>query len=78
MALMSRVDTGSVFKHPVHCFRCDDAFYFTLRKIAEAKDLACPQCGSNINLAHGAYVTLVAWAKETITLIELTRSSLRP
>jgi len=39
------VDTGAVFKHPVHCFGCDQAFYFTLRKIAEAKKLACPLCG---------------------------------
>jgi hypothetical protein len=75
MAPMSQVDTGSVFKHPVHCLRCDEAFYFTLRKIAEAKDLACPQCGSNINLAHGAYVTLVTWAKETIALIDQVESS---
>jgi rRNA maturation endonuclease Nob1 len=76
MAPMSHVDTGSAFKHPVHCLRCDEAFYFTLRKIAEAKDLACPQCGSNINiLAHGAYVTLVTWAKETIALIDQVESS---
>jgi hypothetical protein len=33
------VDTGAVFKHPVHCFGCGQAFYFTLRKIAEAKNL---------------------------------------
>jgi hypothetical protein len=35
MAPMGRVDTGAVFKHPVHCFRCDEGFYFTLRKIVE-------------------------------------------
>jgi hypothetical protein len=49
------VDTGAVFKHPVHCSGCDQAFYFTLRKIAAAKKLACPLCGSDINLTDEAY-----------------------
>jgi DNA-directed RNA polymerase subunit RPC12/RpoP len=64
------VDTGAVFKHPVHCFRCDEAFYFTLRKIAEAKTLACPQCGSDINLADRPYESLATRVKETIALID--------
>jgi DNA-directed RNA polymerase subunit RPC12/RpoP len=70
VASMSGVDTGAVFKHLVHCFTCEEAFYFTLRKIAEAKTLRCPQCGSNINLADGVYKTLVTEAKETIALID--------
>jgi hypothetical protein len=64
------VDTGAVFKHPVHCFGCDQAFYFTLRKIAEAKKLACPLCGSDINLADEAYGFVVTSVKETIALID--------
>ena len=64
------VDTGAVFKHPVHCFRCDQAFYFTLRKIAEAKKLACPLCGSDINLTDGAYESLVTGVKEIMALID--------
>jgi hypothetical protein len=64
------VDTGAVFKHPVHCFGCDQAFYFTLRKIAEAKKLACPLCGSDINLTDEAYGFVVTSAKETIALID--------
>jgi hypothetical protein len=67
---MNRVDTGAVFKHPVQCFGCHEAFYFTLRKIGSAKKLACPQCGSDINLADRAYESLVTWAKETIALID--------
>ena len=64
------VDTGAVFKHPVHCFSCEQAFYFTLRKIAEAKKLACPLCGSDINLADEAYGVVVTSVKETIALID--------
>jgi hypothetical protein len=71
------VDTGSVFKHPVHCFGCDQPFYFTLRKIAEAKKLACPLCGSNINLADEAYGFLVTSVKETIALIDQSSPSLQ-
>jgi hypothetical protein len=77
MASRTRVDTGAVFKHPVHCFDCDEAFYFTLRKIAEAKQLACPQCGSDINLADGTYESLVTWATETIALIDQDRRFVR-
>jgi hypothetical protein len=77
------VDTGAVFKHPVHCFSCDQPFYFTLRKIAEAKKLACPLCGSDINLTDEAYGLVVTSVKETIALIEqssrdLQRTSIAP
>ena len=64
------VDTGAVFKHPVHCFGCEQAFYFTLRKIAEAKKLTCPLCGSDINLTDEAYGFVVTSVKETIALID--------
>ena len=60
------VDTGAVFKRPVHCFGCGQAFYFTLRKIAEAKKLACPLCGSDIDLTDEAYGFVVTSVKETI------------
>src|SRR5262249_14026186 len=62
------VDTGAVFKHPVHCFGCDQAFYFTLRKIAEAKKLPCPLCGLDINLTDEAYGFVVTSVKDTIAL----------
>ena len=71
------VDTGAVFKHPVHCFSCDQAFYFTLRKIAEAKKLACPLCGSDINLTDQAYGSVVTSVKETIALIDQSSRSLQ-
>ena len=64
------VDTGAVFKRPVHCFGCGQAFYFTLRKIAEAKKLACPLCGSDIDLTDKAYGFVVTSVKETIALID--------
>jgi hypothetical protein len=77
------VDTGAVFKRPVHCFSCDQAFYFTLRKIAEAEKLACPLCGSDINLTDEAYGFVVTSVKETIALIDqssrdLQRTSIAP
>jgi hypothetical protein len=78
MAPMRNVDTGQVFKHPVQCFRCDQAFYFTLRKIAEAQNLACPLCDSNINLADEAYGFLVTKVKETIGLIDQSSGRLQP
>jgi hypothetical protein len=71
------VDTGAVFKHPVHCFGCEQAFYFTLRKIAEAKKLACPLCGSDINLTDKAYGLVVTSVKETIALIDQSPPSLQ-
>jgi hypothetical protein len=78
MALMRNVDTGEVFKHPVQCFRCDQAFYFTLRKIAEFQNLACPLCGSNINLTDEAYGLVVTRVKETIGLIDQSSGRLQP
>src|SRR5262249_61763008 len=71
------VDTGAVFKHPVHCFSCDQAFYFTLRKIAEAKKLACPLCGSDISLTDEAYRFVVNSVQETIALMNRSSPSLR-
>jgi hypothetical protein len=72
------VDTAAVFKHPVHCFGCDQAFYFTLRKIAEAEKLACPLCGSDINLTDEAYGSVVTAIKETIALIDESSPRLQP
>ena len=77
------VDTGAVFKHPVHGFGCDQAFYFTWRKNAEAEKLACPLCGSDINLTDEAYGVVVTSVKETIALIDrrspsLQRTSIAP
>src|SRR6266511_423475 len=61
------VDTGAVFKHPVHCIECDQTFYFTLRKIAEAQKLVCPLCGSDINLTDEAYGFVVTSRSEEHT-----------
>jgi hypothetical protein len=72
---MNRVDTGAIFKHPVHCFGCDEVFYFTLREIAGAQKLACPQCDSDINLVDPAYESLIIWAKDTITVIDQIQNS---
>jgi hypothetical protein len=71
------VDTGEVFKHPVHCFGCNQAFYFTLRKIAAAKKLTCPLCGSDINLTDEAYGFVVASVKETIAVIDQSSRDLQ-
>jgi hypothetical protein len=60
------VDTSDVFKHPVHCFRCDEAFYFTLRAIAEEEKLKCPVCGTAINLSDDCYKPAVASVRDTI------------
>jgi rRNA maturation endonuclease Nob1 len=70
MVPISGVDTGAVFKHPVQCFYCDETFYFTLRRIAQAKKLACPQCGSDIDLTNHSYESLVTSVKEAIALID--------
>jgi rRNA maturation endonuclease Nob1 len=74
---MNRVDTGAVFKHPVHCSGCHEASYFTLRKIAGVEKLACPQCGSDIDLADQAYESLITWAKETTAAIDQIQNSAR-
>jgi hypothetical protein len=71
------VDTGAVFKHPVDCFGCGQTLYFTLRKIAEAKKLACPLCGSDINLTDEAYGFVVTSVRETIALIDQSPPSLQ-
>ena len=75
MASMNRVDTGAVFRHPVHCFGCHEVFYFTLREMAGSEKLACPQCGSAINLADRAYESLTTWAKETTASIDRIQNS---
>jgi hypothetical protein len=61
-----QVDTSEVFKQPIHCFRCDEAFYFTLRAIAEDEKLKCPVCASGINLSDDGYKCLVAGVRDTI------------
>jgi hypothetical protein len=69
IAMARQVDTSEVFKQPVHCFRCDDAFYFTLRAIAEDEKLKCPVCGTGINLSDDRYKSLVASVRYTIKSI---------
>jgi len=61
-----QVDTSEIFKHPVHCFRCDEAIYFTLREIAEDETLTCPVCATDINLSDDGYKPLVASVRDTI------------
>ena len=63
------VDTSSVFKRPLRCLRCDEAFYFTLRSIAETQKLACPHCASGMDLNDDAYRPVVADVKMTIKAI---------
>jgi len=41
-----------------------------LRKIAEAKKLACPLCGSDINLTDEAYGFIVTKIRDTVALID--------
>jgi len=64
------VDTSRIFKQPVHCVSCDEAFYFTLSSIAEKQKLTCPQCGNEINLCDDAYMPLVATIREMIGAIK--------
>jgi uncharacterized paraquat-inducible protein A len=63
------VDTSSVFKRALHCSRCDEAFYFTLRAIAENQKLACQHCGTDMDLTDEAYWPLVADVRATIRAI---------
>jgi hypothetical protein len=63
------VDTRDVFKHPVHCLRCDEASYFTLRVIAEDEKLKCSVCGTCINLSDDGYVPLVSGVRDMIRSI---------
>ena len=73
MASKNEVDTGAVFKHPIRCPGCNQAFYFTLRKITDAKKLACPQCDLDINLTDETYAIVIIKVRETIALIDLPR-----
>jgi hypothetical protein len=63
------VDTSKVFKELVHCFECDQPFYFTLWAIAENQNLACPQCGIEINVADHVYQSLLASVQERVAEI---------
>jgi hypothetical protein len=69
IAMARQVDTSEVFKQPVHCFRCDEAFYFTLRAIAEDEKLKCPVCRTDINLSDNGYKFLVTNVRDTIRSI---------
>ena len=69
LAMAKQVDTSEVFKQPVHCFRCDEAFYFTLRAIGEDEKLKCPVCGTGINLSDDSYKSLVTSVRDTIRSI---------
>jgi hypothetical protein len=69
IAMARQVDTSEVFKQPVYCFRCDEAFYFTLRAIGEEEKLKCPVCGTGINLSDDGYKSLVASVRDTIRSI---------
>jgi hypothetical protein len=68
-----RVDTSSVFKRPLRCLRCDEAFYFTLRAIAESQKLACPHCATGMDLNDDAYRLVVADVRATIKEISEPR-----
>jgi hypothetical protein len=46
--------------------RCEEAFYFTLRAIAESEKLACPQCRHYMDLNDEAYRPVVVEVKATI------------
>jgi hypothetical protein len=64
------VDTSDVFKRPVNCSRCGEAFYFTLASIAQKQTLICPGCRSQIDLAaSGYYRRLVADVRDVIAQI---------
>jgi len=63
------VDTRDVFKHPVRCFRCEEASYFTLRAIAEDENLKCSVCGACINLSDDGYMSLVSSVRDMIRSI---------
>jgi hypothetical protein len=69
------VDTSSVLKRPVHCFGCDEAFYFTLRAIEQSKKLICPHCGTDIDLANEAYRPLLVDVRKTVEAISDRRYS---
>ena len=63
------VDTRDVFKHPVHCSRCDEASLFTLRAISEDENLKCSVCGTWINLSDDDYSPLVSSVRDIIRSI---------
>jgi hypothetical protein len=67
------VDTGSVFKRPLRCLRCDEDFYFTLRSIAETQKLACPHCATGMDLNDDAYRPVVADVRAIIKAISEPR-----
>ena len=69
IAMARLVDTRDVFKQPVHCFRCNEASYFTLRAITEDEKLECSVCGTSINLSDDDYVYLVSSVREMIRSI---------
>src|SRR4051812_47830846 len=73
--MINSVDTSKVFKELVHCFTCDECFYFSLWAIAKYPKLPCPQCGININLADPPYQQLVVGVKERMAEINLFQCS---
>jgi hypothetical protein len=70
---MSRVsgfgNTADVVKRPIHCCGCKGDFYFTLRAIAEKRELTCPHCRATISLVDDAYRTLVGEVQNVVFAI---------
>jgi hypothetical protein len=53
------LDTGRIFKRPVLCAHCNEHYLFTLRAIAESRELNCPACRTPICLADSDYELLL-------------------
>jgi hypothetical protein len=53
------VDTSRVFKQPVLCVSCDEAFYFTLSSIVEKQELECPHDATDASRDSLRGVTVV-------------------
>lgn len=58
------IATIQVFKRPVVCSSCGEAYLFTLKMIAESNELCCHGCKSSIDLRTSAYSSLVDEVRE--------------
>jgi hypothetical protein len=69
------LDAGAVLKRTVFCPHCNADYYFTLRTIADNRQLTCHGCGKMICLSDSIYETLLREVRNTLQTIQSAQLS---
>ena len=69
------LDAGQVLKRPVLCPHCNEERLFTLRAIADNRQLKCPGCSSSICISKSVYEPLIREVRSILDVIDSVQSA---